>query len=1296
MLWGLILKRLSNQNKMSSENKQTGKEFKMLDFSGLRLILASPEIITSWSYGEVLKPETINYRTFKAEKDGLFDERIFGPTKDYECYCGKYKRIRYKGIICDRCGVEITTNSVRRERMGHIKLASPIAHIWYFKGVSSPLRILLDIPSNNLERIIYYALYLVKDVDEEKRAFVVEKIKKLREAELKKIDDIYKKEEEKVKAEERKEKTAIVAKVKNKERLELAISEIEFKYRERYVALTKKHAERKDEQKLFFERIAKLVMTIAPLGVVEEEDYIYFKDNNLDSFISVGMGSEVILEILSSLDLNKLHAQTIKKLAKTKVNKRVQLVKKVRLIESFMKSQVSPRWMILVVLPVIPPDLRPVVQLSGGKFATSDLNDFYRRVINRNNRLKHLIELGAPEIILRNEKRMLQEAVDSLIDFQKSRGRSRTIGNVKALKSLSDILSGKQGRFRQNLLGKRVDYSGRSVIIVGPELKINQCGLPKEMALELFKPFLLREVIIRGLAQNIKSAKNFLERKEPVIYDILEQITAEHPVLLNRAPTLHKLSVLAFYPVLTDDYAIKLHPTVTAGYNADFDGDQMGVFVPLSKRSIKEAKTRMLPEQNLLKPSDGTPIVLPTKEMALGCYYLTTIDHKYWDLKDEECKYFADEEEALLAYSGGKIETRQPIWVRIDGKTLKTTAGRIIFNAKLLPELRFVNSDVRAADLKAIVTQALKIYFNDYEKIGQLIDNLKEIGFWGATISGGVSVSVLDCKIIDEKDQLIEQAEEQVKSIEKSYYRGLITEEEKRRAANDIWIDITEKMANKTWEIIEDENPVKIIIKSGGARASIEQIKQLSAMKGLVIDPLGKIIEVPTKSNYREGLSIFEYVINARGARKGLTDSALKTADAGYLTRRLVDVSHDMIIKEADCGVEEGLVVDRADERGDKFLDRIRGRYTAKKITNKDRKVIVKQGELLIDEALMRIEEEKIEKVSVRSPLFCLTKYGVCQMCYGIDLSNNKLAEIGTPVGVIASQSIGEPGTQLTMRVRHFGGIVIADVTQGLPRVEELFETRTPKVVSPISDISGRVSIQEDTEKESYIVKIASVDTKNQEEREFIIPTSRKLKVKDGELVSAGKSLCEGYLDIKDILAVKGLRDAQMYLLAEIQKVYESQGIVIHDKHFEVIIRKMSDKVIIEQEGDTSFIVGEIVSRFRFEEENKKVLTQGGRPAVGRVSILGVTRSAMHTDSWLSSASFQGTTNALMEASIKGQTDCLLGLKENVIIGRLIPVTEELLQQYYSPKKPIVIAEALTDEAIVDLDNKKETSPVES
>lgn len=1254
--------------------KNITKGFRVFDFRGLKISLASPEEMASWSYGEVIKPETINYRTFKPEKDGLFDERIFGPTKDYECYCGKYKRIRYKGIICDRCGVEITTSAVRRERMGHIELASPIAHIWYFKGVSSPLRVLLDITSNNLERIIYYALYLVKSVDEKGREKASEEITRLKKEEFQALDDKRKEEEKKVKEEEEAQKKEIYDSVKNKERAELTIAEIEFKFRERLASINRKFTEIKTERKMFFDRIGKVVSALDQYSVLEEEDYMYLREKDIADFLSVGMGSEVILEILSNIDLKKLHIDVSKLIIKSKGEKRIKLVKKMRLIESFMKSHISPQWMVMVILPVIPPDLRPVVQLSGGKFATSDLNDFYRRVINRNNRLKHLIELGAPEIILRNEKRMLQEAVDSLVDFQKSRGRARTrAGSFKILKSLSDVLGGKQGRFRQNLLGKRVDYSGRSVIIVGPELKIDQVGLPKEMALELFKPFLLREVIIRGLAQNIKSAKNYLEGKDPIIYDILEEITKNHPVMLNRAPTLHKLSILGFYPVLTDDHAIKLHPTVTAGYNADFDGDQMGVFVPLSRRSIDEVKQRMLPQQNLIKPADGTPIVLPTKEMALGCYFLTSIDNKYAEREDRDLKYFFSEEEALIAYRTGVIATREPIWVKINSEVLKTSVGRVLFNSVLTPELRFINEEVHAADLKKIVSRAIKIYSSDMNIVGRLIDSLKQIGFWGATISGGVSVSVFDCKVIEDKQKLIGEADKKVREVEKNYLQGLLTEEEKRRVSNNIWIDTTEKLADKTWNQIDEESPVKMIIKSGGARASKEQLKQLSAMKGLVIDPLGKIIEVPTKSNYREGLSIFEYIINARGARKGLTDSALKTADAGYLTRRLVDVSHDMIIKELDCGAEEGVVLEAEGDRADKLIDRIRGRFLAKDV-KAGNKIIVKKDTLIDDEAAEKIRKAEVKKVEVFSPFFCRTNYGLCQKCYGIDLATHKLVDIGTPVGVIAAQSIGEPGTQLTMRVKHFGGIVIADVTQGLPRVEELFEVRTPKIVSPISDISGRVSVQEDTEEENYIIKVKAVE-KNGEEREFVIPSNRKLKVKDGQLIAAGQMLCEGYLDISDILEVKGLREAQMYLLDEIQKVYESQGIIIHDKHFEVIIRKMSEKVIIEQEGDTEFIVGEVVSKFRFEYENKHVLAQGGRPAIGRISIMGLIRAAMYTESWLSAASFQGTTNALMKASIKGQVDHMRGLKENVIIGRLIPVTEELLTDYYSEDKEIVEAQ---------------------
>ncbi|OGK62008.1 DNA-directed RNA polymerase subunit beta' [Candidatus Roizmanbacteria bacterium RIFOXYB2_FULL_38_10] len=1241
------------------------EEPNVIDFSGLRIRLASPEDILKWSKGEVTKPETINYRTFRAEKDGLFDERIFGPTKDYECYCGKYKRIRYKGIICDRCGVEITTSAVRRERMGHIKLATPISHIWYFKGSSSPISVILDVPPQSMEKIIYYALYLVKSVDKEKQKKTVHQLDDMNKKELATIEEEYEKEKQKLKEIFIKQREEIDKKISHKEQKEIAFQELDLKEREKFLMLSDKYIEEKAKKTAYLDRVIKTVKALKPNDVLEEEDYLFLREKELEAFVDVGMGSEVLYELLSTTDFKKIYEESLHELLKAKGEKRNKLLKKARIIESFLKGNTQPLWMILTVLPVIPPDLRPVVQLPGGKFATSDLNDFYRRVINRNNRLKQLIDLGAPEIILRNEKRMLQEAVDSLLDLQKSRGRSRSQGaTAKVQKSLSDILRGKQGRFRQNLLGKRVDYSGRSTISVGPELKINQCGIPKEMALELFKPHLLHEIIIRGLAPNIKSAKNFLEQKEPVIYDILEEITKNHPVLLNRAPTLHKLSILGFYPVLTDSYVIKLHPAVCAGYNADFDGDAMGVFVPLSQNAINEVKTRMMAHQNLLKPADGTPIVLPNKEMALGIYYLTTFDNSYKDTQDEKLMCFANEDEAVNMYELGKIMLRRPVLVKINNEIIKTSVGRIIVNRHLPEELRFINAEIKASDVKELVVKATKLY-SDYEKTGALIDQLKEVGFWGATVAGGLSSSIFDCKIIPEKAEIIKKTEKEIEKIEKNYNQGFLTIEEKRRYTNKLWLETTENLADKTWNALDDENPVKIIIKSGGARASKEQLKQLSAMKGLVVDPLGKIIEVPTKSNYREGLSIFEYVISARGARKGLTDSALKTADAGYLTRRLVDVAHDMIIREEDCHIGEGLIVSTKDDRGNKFKLRIKGRYTVHDVVSNDKKVILKANELITEAAIEMIEKSDVTKVTVRSPLYCQSKFGVCQKCYGIDLSTSKVVDVGVPVGVIAAQSIGEPGTQLTMRVRHFGGIVISDVTQGLPRVEELFETRTPKIVSPISEINGKISIQEDLKKEIYVVKVTSTD-EEQKEQEFTVPMSQTLKIKDGDLVAKGAPLSEGYLNVNDILIIKGLRSAQLYLLNEVQRVYESQGIPIHDKHFEVIIRKMSDKVTIEDEGDTSFIKDEVVSKIRFEEENKKIITQGGKPATGKISILGITKAAIYTDSWLSSASFEQTTSVLSAAAIKNQVDHLLGLKENVIIGRLIPVTKELIEKYYS------------------------------
>ncbi len=1236
----------------------------VVDFSGLKIRLASPKDMLGWSKGEVTKPETINYRTFRPEKDGLFDERIFGPTKDYECYCGKYKRIRYKGIVCDRCGVEITASVVRRERMGHIALANPIAHIWYFKGSSSPLSILLDIPGQTLERIIYYALYIVREVDKDKQKEAINALEEMKAKEIADQEEIYEKQKDVLRADFDKQKADVTKKIGNTEQREITLQEIDLKEREQFRQLSDTFVEQKSQRIAVFERVIKILKTISPNDTLEEDDYLFLREKDLDEALTVGMGSEVLYDILTHLDLKELYTETLSELSKAKGERRSRLLKKGRVIESFIKSEISPSWMLLTVLPVIPPDLRPVVQLPGGKFATSDLNDLYRRVINRNIRLKQLIELGAPEIILRNEKRMLQEAVDSLLDLQKSRGKSRALGSAaKVLKSLSDILRGKQGRFRQNLLGKRVDYSARSTIIVGPELKINQCGLPKEMALELFKPHLLHEIIVRGLAPNIKSAKNFLEERQPVVYDILEEIIKTHPVLLNRAPTLHKLSILGFYPVLTDSNAIKLHPTVCAAYNADFDGDAMGVFLPLSEMAIKEVHERMLPYHNLLKPADGTPIIIPNKEMALGVYYITTLDHKFDTLKDNDLKLFGSPNEAISFYHLGRVELRQPVMVKVEDAVLKTSVGRILFNETIPPELQFVNEDVKAADIKNLIVRAMKLFPN--EKVGEIIDKVKEIGFWGATVSGGLSVSIFDCNIIPEKNGIVRETEKEIRKVQENYNQGLLTLEEKKRYSNKLWIDTTEKLADMTWDSIEDENPVRIIIQSGGARASREQLKQLCAIKGLVVDPTGKIIEVPTKSNYREGLNIFEYVISARGARKGYADSALKTADAGYLTRRLHDVSHDMIVRLQDCETTSGLTINAEDERGDRMKDRVKGRYVLTDVIDDKGKVIITAGDWINEEKEKLFETHVVPTITVRSPLFCSAKNGVCKKCYGTDLSTHNPVEVGVPVGVTAAQSIGEPGTQLTMRVRHFGGIVISDVTQGLPRVEELFETRTPKVISPIVEVTGKATVKEDTERDMYIVRISPTDG-DTTEQEFNIPTTQKLKIQDGDLVPAGTAISEGYLNIHDVLSIKGLQSAQLYLLHEIQNVYESQGIGIHDKHFEVIIRKMSDKVTIEDEGDTSFTKDEVVSRMKFAEENKKILAIGGRPAVGKVSILGITRAAIYTDSWLSAASFEQTTNVLSSAAIKGQVDYLLGLKENVIIGRLIPVDQTLIDKYYS------------------------------
>ncbi len=1226
----------------------------LTDFKSLIIGLASSDEIKSWSRGEVTKPETINYRTLKPEKDGLFDERIFGPTKDWECYCGKYKRIRYKGVVCDKCGVEVTQSRVRRERMGHINLATPVIHVWFFKGAPSKVSLLLDVPPKAIEQVIYFARYLVLEVDEKARKNAVLRLEKVS---LEREKEIVKTFEEKRKVLMEKsieERNKVESRIKDKEQLALAISEIDLETRKKETALAEEEKSTLGRTRELFINLTSLVKGLKLFTILSEEEYDELESYGASDFFKAKMGAEAVASALSKINIEELAVSLRKELEESKgiSAKYVKLTKRLKLVDGMRRSKTSPSAMVIKVLPVLPPDLRPMVQLSGGRFATSDLNDLYRRVINRNNRLKHLIELGAPEIILRNEKRMLQESVDSLIDASQRKTTRKSRGR-QPLRSISDLLRGKQGRFRQNLLGKRVDYSGRSVIIVGPELKLTQCGIPKDMALEMFKPFVLREMILRGVAPNVKSAKNLLERRPPEVFDILDEITKDHPVILNRAPTLHKLSIQAFYPVLIEGSAIRIHPAICSGFNADFDGDQMAVHVPLSKKAIDEAKNLMLPSNNLLRPADGSPITTPaSKEMALGVYYLTSED-----IRIKPCEtVFADRQEALLAYQTGKIELRQKITLRENGSLIETTPGRILFNEVLPSGFDFVNEAVTSSKIKELFTKAFMM--TDRENVTSMIDSIKELGFMGGTISG-LSFGIFDSKLLPEKQKLLKEAERKIAEIESNYAQGLITAEEKKRLSQEVWIQVTEELADKTWNLLDETSPIRVVIDAKVGRASRDQVKQLAAIRGLVVDPLGKIVELPIKSNFREGLSVFEYVTSSRGSRKGLTDTALKTADAGYLTRRLVDVAHDVIIRSDDCKTEEGFLIKR-DPRSSSFAKRIVGRFVAQdvKIKKDGREIVlISKGDLINDLKAQEIDAAGVSEVLVYSPLTCALRYGVCTKCYGTDLSNKEIVSIGVPVGIIAAQSIGEPGTQLTLKTKHAAGVITTDITQGLPRVEELIEARTPKVMAPLSEIPGKVTIGES--EEGWRIKITSIHTQPKEEREYLIPKAIQLAVEDKQIVEAGVPLAKGSLDIREVLSIKGLRAAQEYLVNEVQKVYESQGIPIHDKHFEVIVRKMSDEVRIVTSGDTPLLPGELVEKATFEEENEKVLAAGGEPATAQQVILGITRRALFTESWLSAASFQQTTDVLTNASLMRKEDKLVGLKENVIIGRLIPVSPE-------------------------------------
>ena len=1143
------------------------------NFDKMKIGIASDEKIREWSHGEVKKPETINYRTLKPEKDGLFCERIFGPTKDWECHCGKYKRVRYKGIVCDRCGVEVTKSKVRRERMGHIELAAPVAHIWYFKGIPSRIALMLDVSPKALEKVVYFASYIVTD---------------------------------------------------------------------------------------------KGSTTLSKAQVLSEKEYVEAVEKFGKGSFKAEMGAEPIRTLLSEIDLDKLSAKLKKELEKASEQKRAKLVKRLDTVESFRLSNNRPEWMVMQVVPVIPPDLRPMVQLDGGRFATSDLNDLYRRVINRNNRLKRLLELGAPEIIVRNEKRMLQESVDALIDNGR-RGRPVTGAGNRPLKSLSDMLKGKQGRFRQNLLGKRVDYSGRSVIVVGPELKIYQCGVPKEMAVELFKPFVMKELVGRGIAHNIKSAKRMVERLRPEVWDILEDVIKDHPVLLNRAPTLHRLGIQAFEPVLVEGRAIKLHPLVCTAFNADFDGDQMAIHLPLSPEAQAEARYLMLSENNLLKPQDGKPVTTPTQDMILGSYFLTM------DVDGEkgEGTYFSSPEEAIMALANDDVTMHSKIFVRrskiVDGvekhAKVATTPGKIIFNRGIPQDLGFVdrskpenefeyeiNGVVSKKNLGKIIGKCISVH--GLSRTAELLDYIKSTGYKYSTL-GAVTVSVADVQVPPEKKTIIAQAQADVDNILKQYRRGLITDDERYNQVIKIWEKATDDVKEAMKRNFDKENPM-FMMSDSGARGNLDQLKQIAGMRGLMASTTGKTVEIPIKSSFREGLDALEYFISAHGARKGLSDTALRTADSGYLTRRLVDVSQDIIVREDDCGSTEGIdVYDIKDGNQiiEKMQERLLGRYPMNDVVDpKTGEVIVDKDTLITEEIADKIVEAGITKVLVRSVIGCRTEHGVCAKCYGMGLASRKEVDIGDPIGIIAAQSIGEPGTQLTMRTIHSGGVAgVADITQGLPRVEELFEARKPKGLAIITEIAGKVSIKDEKKRKEVTI------TSNDDSKTYVIPFGAKLKVRDGDMPNAGDQITEGSKNPAEVLAINGPEGVFEYIIAEVQKVYRNQGVDINDKHIEVIARQMLKKIRVEDNGDTDMFAGSLVDMYEFEDKNKAVEAEGLRPATGKRVLLGITKASLATESFLSAASFQETTRVLTEAAIKGKTDELIGLKENVIIGKLIP-----------------------------------------
>ncbi len=1268
------------------------------NFDQVRLKLASPENILKWSYGEVLKPETINYRTQKPEKDGLFCERIFGPTKDWECYCGKYKRIRYKGVVCDKCGVEVTRSIVRRERMGHIKLAVPVSHIWFLRGVPSKIGLILDLSVQQLEKVIYFASYIVTKVDEQARALALEQIDQELKRKKQEIEQEYGEKQSSLKGEWDREKIKIINPQK------LKAMEEDF-----LEALKRVQKEKKEElDKLFtaYETAQRELKGLQRLQVISEIEYRNLS-RKYGHVFKAGIGAEAVREIAEEINMHKLAKSLEKELMQAGAAKKRKIIRRLGLIRSMIQAHIRPEWMFLTVLPVLPPDLRPMVQLDGGRFAASDLNDLYRRVINRNNRLKRLLELGAPEVICRNEKRMLQEAVDALLDNSARHTQTVTAstGQKRQLKSLADMLKGKQGRFRQNLLGKRVDYSGRSVIVIGPELKLFQCGLPKKMALELFRPFVINILIKKELAHNIRSANKLIDAEIPEVWDALDEVTKGHHVLLNRAPTLHRLGIQAFQPVLIEGKAIQIHPMVCTAFNADFDGDQMAAHVPLSTPAREEARDVMLSTNNLLKPATGEPITTPSQDVVLGCYYLTRIKPN----AKGGGKVFASFEEALLAYEQGIIAVNASIKVAINGAITETSVGRILFNEVLPEGFSFVNEPLDKKSLRIILAQVLEQF--GQKETSKAIDRLKDLGFQFATRSG-ISWGMDDLQVPKEKKIILEEAERAVEKITGQYEAGLLTDEERYHKVVQIWAEVKDKVSDLLEKEINKESSVFSLVNSG-ARGSWGQVTQMAGMKGLVTNPAGRIIELPVKASFKEGFNVLEYFISSHGTRKGMADTALRTATAGYLTRRLVDVAQDVVIREEDCKDKEGVWITKEDcEEAEMDLPSvILGRTVISSVIDpKTKKVLIKEGELVSKKILSRLKKIDLKKAHIRSVVTCKAEKGVCRKCYGYDLAYNELVRLGTAVGIIAAQSIGEPGTQLTMRTFHTGGVAGGgDITQGLPRVEEIFEARPPKGEARIADIAGEVSIIERSGQK--IIRILSSEpireehnlrewqlekrikngtafspntliatntlgeelrvsfsgkvkitkdkliliSKEAQVKEYVVPPDCALWVKDKEMVAKGTQLTEGHINLQTLFRLSGPEAVYKYIIREVQKIYAAQGEKIHEKHLEIIIRQMLSRVRIKDGGETEFLPGKIVDKSDFDKVNKEIKKAKKVPATGEQLLLGITKASLSTTSFLSAASFQETARVLIDAAVSGKVDRLEGLKENVIIGKLIP-----------------------------------------